>query len=294
MTMRIAFIGLGHMGGHMAANLAAGGHEVTGFDPVAELREAAATKGVSVAESAVAAVEGAEVVVTSLPNGHVLLSVYDEVLPAATPGTLFIDTSTTGAELAWQAAEKVDAAGHRFIDAPVSGGVVGAEAGTLTFMVGGSDEDVAAAQPVLEPMAGKVVHCGKSGNGQAAKLCNNLLLAITQVGVAEAFVLGEQLGLTHQAFYDVASTSAAQCWALKTNCPVPGPVPASPANRDYEGGFATSLMHKDLTLAMAEVDRAGMDAQVGKLVADLYARLSETEHAGHDFSSIITTLRDDA
>lgn len=289
--MTIAFIGLGHMGGHMAANLVRGGHEVVGFDPVDELREAAVAHGVLAATSATAAVEGAETVVTSLPNGHVLLSVYEEVLPAAAEGTLFIDTSTTGAELAWQAAERVDAAGHRFIDAPVSGGVVGAEAGTLTFMVGGSEADLELARPVLDPMAGRIVHCGASGNGQAAKLCNNLLLAITQVGVAEAFVLGEKLGLTNQAFYDVASTSAAQCWALQTNCPVPGPVPTSPANRDFEGGFATALMHKDLSLAMAEVERSGLDAQVGRLVSALYASLSETEHAGHDFSSIITTLR---
>lgn len=289
--MTIAFIGLGHMGGHMAANLVRGGHEVVGFDPVDELREAAVAHGVLAAASATAAVEGAETVVTSLPNGHVLLSVYEEVLPAAAEGTLFIDTSTTGAELAWQAAERVDAAGHRFIDAPVSGGVVGAEAGTLTFMVGGSEADLELARPVLDPMAGRIVHCGASGNGQAAKLCNNLLLAITQVGVAEAFVLGEKLGLTNQAFYDVASTSAAQCWALQTNCPVPGPVPTSPANRDFEGGFATALMHKDLSLAMAEVERSGLDAQVGRLVSALYASLSETEHAGHDFSSIITTLR---
>lgn len=289
--MTIAFIGLGHMGGHMAANLVRGGHEVVGFDPVDELREAAVAHGVLAAASATAAVEGAETVVTSLPNGHVLLSVYEEVLPAAAEGTLFIDTSTTGAELAWQAAEQVDAAGHRFIDAPVSGGVVGAEAGTLTFMVGGSEADLELARPVLDPMAGRIVHCGASGNGQAAKLCNNLLLAITQVGVAEAFVLGEKLGLTNQAFYDVASTSAAQCWALQTNCPVPGPVPTSPANRDFEGGFATALMHKDLSLAMAEVERSGLDAQVGRLVSALYASLSETEHAGHDFSSIITTLR---
>ncbi|GAB3109897.1 3-hydroxyisobutyrate dehydrogenase [Janibacter alkaliphilus] len=289
--MTIAFIGLGHMGGHMAANLVRGGHEVVGFDPVDELREAAVAHGVLAAASATAAVEGAETVVTSLPNGHVLLSVYEEVLPAAAEGTLFIDTSTTGAELAWQAAGQVDAAGHRFIDAPVSGGVVGAEAGTLTFMVGGSEADLELARPVLDPMAGRIVHCGASGNGQAAKLCNNLLLAITQVGVAEAFVLGEKLGLTNQAFYDVASTSAAQCWALQTNCPVPGPVPTSPANRDFEGGFATALMHKDLSLAMAEVERSGLDAQVGRLVSALYASLSETEHAGHDFSSIITTLR---
>ena len=289
--MTIAFIGLGHMGGHMAANLVRGGHEVVGFDPVDELREAAVAHGVLAAASATAAVEGAETVVTSLPNGHVLLSVYEEVLPAAAEGTLFIDTSTTGAELAWQAAEQVDAAGHRFIDAPVSGGVVGAEAGTLTFMVGGSEADLESARAVLDPMAGRIVHCGASGNGQAAKLCNNLLLAITQVGVAEAFVLGEKLGLTNQAFYDVASTSAAQCWALQTNCPVPGPVPTSPANRDFEGGFATALMHKDLSLAMAEVERSGLDAQVGRLVSALYASLSETEHAGHDFSSIITTLR---
>lgn len=288
--MRIAFIGLGHMGGHMAANLVTGGHEVTGYDPVEELRDRAATKGVTSAGSAAAAVEGAEAVVTSLPNGHVLLAVYEEVLGAAAPGTIFVDTSTTGVELAREAAAKVDAAGHRFLDAPVSGGVVGAEAGTLTFMVGGSEADLEAARPVLEPMAGRVVACGDTGNGQAAKLCNNLLLAITQIGVAEAFVLGERLGLTHQAFYDVASTSAAQCWALQTNCPVPGPVPASPANRGYEGGFATALMHKDLSLAMAEIETTGMPSQVGRLAAELYARHAEGEYGDKDFSSIIRTL----
>lgn len=291
MSTRIAFVGLGNMGGPMAANLVAAGYPVRGFDPVPQAQDAAREAGVEVADSAAAAVEGAAVVVTMLPNGELVLAVYDEVLPVAAPGTLFIDSSTISVDDAREAARRADAAGHRALDAPVSGGVVGAGAGTLTFMVGGADADVAAAQDVLTPMAGRVVHCGDAGAGQATKVCNNLMLAVSMVGVSEAFALGEQLGLDPQRLFDVTSTATARCWALDTNCPVPGPVPTSPANRDFSGGFASALMAKDLGLAMDAVSSTGSQARVGELVAEIYRGHAAGDGARLDFSSIITAIR---
>lgn len=289
--MKIGFLGLGNMGGPMAANLVKGGHRVVGFDPVESAQVAAGEHGVEVVDAPSAAVADVDAVITMLPNGELVLATYDEVLAAARPGTLFIDSSTIAVDDARQASARADAAGHRFLDAPVSGGVVGAEAGSLTFMVGGTEEDLEAARPVFEPMAGRIVHCGATGNGQVAKLCNNLILAISMVGVSEAAVMGERLGLSHQAFYDVISTSAGQCWALNVNCPVPGPVPTSPANRDFAPGFATALMNKDLGLAMAALESTGTDAPVGTLVADLYRAFSEGGAGGLDFSAIINRVR---
>ncbi|RFA13276.1 3-hydroxyisobutyrate dehydrogenase [Subtercola boreus] len=295
--MRIAFIGLGNMGGPMAVNLARGGHDVVGFDLVQAATESARAAGVAVAESAAEAVAGAEVVITMLPAGRHVLSAYGGtpdapgLLASAAPGTLFIDSSTIAVDDARQAHDLALAAGHRAMDAPVSGGTVGAEAGTLAFMVGGSDEDFAVAEPILASMGARIVHCGGTGLGQAAKVCNNLILGITMIGVSEAFVLGEKLGLTNQALFDVASNASGQCWALTTNCPVPGPVPTSPANRDYRPGFAGALMAKDLGLAEQAITSTGVRAEIGLLAAAIYRRFADGAGAGLDFSGIIDDIR---
>ncbi|MFJ3903715.1 3-hydroxyisobutyrate dehydrogenase [Streptomyces sp. NPDC090025] len=289
----VAFIGLGHMGGPMAANLVKAGHRVLGFDLVPGLLAAAATAGVEPAGSAVGAVTEADVVITMLPAGRHVLALYREqgVLAAARPGTLFVDCSTIDVADARAAHTAVAEAGHRSLDAPVSGGVVGAEAGTLTFMAGGGAEEFAAAGPLLDAMGRKAVHCGTAGAGQAAKICNNMILAVSMIGVSEAFVLAESLGLDHQALYDVASTASGQCWALTVNCPVPGPVPTSPANRDYQPGFAAPLMAKDLGLAAAALRAGGVAAPLGLKAAELYAEFAAGDGAGLDFSAIVRTLR---
>jgi 3-hydroxyisobutyrate dehydrogenase len=291
----IAFLGLGNMGGPMAANLVRAGHAVTGYDPVPAAREHAAENGVTVAADAAAAVDGAEVVITMFPSGkHVIEAYTDGLLAAAAPGTLFIDSSTIDVADARTARSLAVAAGHHGIDAPVSGGVGGATAGTLTFMVGAEAEDFAAAEPILSVMGGRIVHCGDSGAGQAAKICNNLILGISMIAVSEAFVLGERLGLSHQALFDVASAASGQCWALTTNCPVPGPVPASPANRDYQPGFAGALMAKDLGLALGALEATGTAAELGPLAASIYRRFADEGGAGLDFSAIINTIRDNS
>ena len=289
----IAFIGLGNMGNPMAANLVKAGHQVRGFDLVGDNLKTAASNGVTVSDSAAAAVEGAEVVVTMLPAGKHVLAVYGDIVAAAAKGTLFIDSSTIDVESARKAHAVAGAAGMLSIDAPVSGGVGGAEAGTLTFMAGGSGEAFAKAEPVLQPMAGKIVHCGDAGAGQAAKICNNMILGISMIGVGEAFVLAEKLGLSHQALFDVASTSSGQCWSLTTYCPVPGPVPTSPANRDYKPGFAAALMLKDLKLAQEAAQSAGAVTPLGAEAAQLYALFEAMGHGGTDFSGIIRFLRGD-
>ncbi|MEU7576177.1 3-hydroxyisobutyrate dehydrogenase [Streptomyces sp. NPDC041068] len=289
----IAFIGLGHMGGPMAANLVAAGHRVVGHDLVADALKEAASKGVVPAASAVEAASGADVVITMLPAGRHVLALYrDEgLLAAAAPGTLFVDCSTIDVADARLAHEAAVAAGHRALDAPVSGGVVGAEAGTLTFMTGGGAAEFAEAEPLLCAMGRKAVHCGAAGAGQAAKICNNMILGVSMVAVSEAFVLGESLGLSAQALFDVASTASGQCWALTSNCPVPGPVPASPANRDYRPGFAAALMAKDLGLAAGAARAAGVDAELGLRAAQLYEEFAAGEGATRDFSAIVQTIR---
>lgn len=286
----IAFLGLGNMGGPMAANLVAAGHSVHGFDPVATLKEAATGKGVKVFDSGAEAVAEAEVVVTSLPNGAVVKACYAEILPAAEKGALLIDTSTISVDDAREIHEQATAAGLAQLDAPVSGGIKGATAGTLAFMVGGEDADVERARPILDPMAGKVIHCGASGAGQAAKLCNNMVLAVQQIAVGEAFVLAEKLGLPAQSLFDVITGATGNCWAVHTNCPVPGPVPTSPANNDFKPGFATALMNKDLGLAMAAVDSTGSSAPLGTHAAEIYAQFA-AEHSDKDFSAVIELLR---
>jgi 3-hydroxyisobutyrate dehydrogenase len=295
----VAFIGLGNMGGPMAANLVKAGYAVHGFDPVTAASERAAANGVLVADTAVAAATGAEILITMLPTGNHVLEVYrgarggEGILSVAATGALYIDCSTIAVQESRDAAELVTAAGGRFVDAPVSGGVVGAEAGSLTFMVGAEDADRAVTEKVLEPMAGRVVHCGGVGAGQAAKICNNMILGISMIAVSEAFVLGERLGLTHQALFDVASTASGQCWALTTNCPVPGPVPTSPANRDYAPGFASPLMAKDLALAMKAADDTHTDARLGQLATDIYRNFAMSRGRDLDFSAVIDRIRDE-
>jgi len=294
MSKTVAFIGLGHMGGPMAANLAKAGYAVTGFDLVPAALQAARENGITVADSAAAAARGADVVITMLPAGRHVLAVYggeDGLLAAARPGTLFLDCSTIAVDDARTAHGLAAAAGHRGLDAPVSGGTVGAEAGTLTFMAGGSAEDFAEALPVLQAMGKRIVHCGGPGAGQAAKVCNNMILGVSMIAVSEAFVLGEELGLSHEALFDVAANASGQCWALTTNCPVPGPVPASPANRDYAPGFAGALMAKDLGLAVQALELAGVDARLGSMAEEIYRRFAAGEGAERDFSGIINEIR---
>jgi 3-hydroxyisobutyrate dehydrogenase len=286
----IAFLGLGHMGGPMAANLVAAGHTVHGFDPVAALKDAAAEKGAQVFDNGAEAVAEADVVITSLPNGGIVKACYDEVLPAAKAGALFIDTSTISVDDARGIHAQAAEHGHAQLDAPVSGGVKGATAGTLAFMVGGDGAAVERARPVLDPMAGKIIHCGASGTGQAAKLCNNMVLAVQQIAVGEAFVLAEKLGLPAQSLFDVMTGATGNCWAVHTNCPVPGPVPTSPANNDFKPGFATALMNKDIGLAMDAVKSAGTSAPLGTHAAEIYSAFA-AEHADKDFSAVIELIR---
>ncbi|MFI9274078.1 3-hydroxyisobutyrate dehydrogenase [Kitasatospora sp. NPDC052896] len=292
MNRTIGFVGLGNMGGPMAANLVKAGHRVTGYDLSPQACERAAGHGVTIADSAVRAVAGAEVVITMLPTGRHVLEAYQELTTAA-HGALFVDCSTIAVGDARIAADLARVAGHRAVDAPVSGGVAGAEAASLTFMVGAHEDDFAAVEPVLSAMGRKVVRCGSSGAGQAAKICNNMILGISMIAVSEAFVLGESLGLSHQALFDVAATASGQCWALTSNCPVPGPVPASPANRDYQAGFAATLMAKDLGLAADAAIASAVPAELGRRAAELYATFAEDGGSGLDFSAIITTLRKD-
>jgi 3-hydroxyisobutyrate dehydrogenase len=287
----IAFIGLGNMGGPMAGNLVKAGHTVSAFDLVQASKEAAAELGVGIAESAKAAVENATIVVTMLPAGKHVLSVWADILPSVKPGALLIDSSTIDVESARKAHALAQARGCLSLDAPVSGGVGGAKGGTLTFMVGGSDEAFALGEPILAKMGRRIVHCGSAGNGQAAKICNNMILGISMIGVSEAFVLAEKLGLSHQALYDVASTSSGQCWSLTTYCPVPGPVPTSPANNEYKAGFASALMLKDLKLSQEAAQAAGASTPLGAAAAQLYGLHNAWGEGGADFSAIIHLLR---
>ena len=289
--MKVAFLGLGNMGLPMASNLVEAGHSVTGFDPSSHVQAEARQAGLVMAESAVAAVGGAEAVFTMLPAGRHVVGVMDEVLAHSEAGTLYVDCSTIDVASARAVHEKARACGMETVDAPVSGGVGGAVAGTLTFMAGGDVEAFGRARPLLERMGRRIVHCGGAGAGQAAKICNNMMLGISMIAVGEAFVLGEKLGLSHQALFDVASTSSGQCWSLTTYCPVPGPVPASPANAGYKPGFAAALMLKDLRLARDAADSAGADTALGRHAAEMYESFERDGHAGLDFSAIIEAIR---
>ena len=287
----IAFIGLGNMGGPMAANLVKAGHTVVAFDLVEASRKQAKSDGAAVAESAAGAVAGAEVVITMLPAGKHVLSVWTDVIPAMTKGTLIIDCSTIDVESAKQAHELAAEHGVRSVDAPVSGGTGGAKGATLTFMCGGDDKAFAAAKPVLEGMGKRIVHCGGVSAGQATKICNNMILAVSMIGVSEGFALAEKLGLSHQALFDVVSTSSGQCWALTSYCPVPGPVRASPANNGYKPGFAAALMVKDLTLAQDAAKAAGAATPLGKHAQEIYKAFDAAGNGGMDFSGIIQHVR---
>lgn len=287
----IAFIGLGNMGGPMAGNLAKAGHAVTGLDLVPVNNEAAQARNVCIAASAQAAVKDADVIVTMLPAGKHVLSVYQDIIPAIKKGALLIDSSTIDVDSARKAHQLAGEAGLQALDAPVSGGVGGAEAATLTFMCGGADDAFVRGRAIIEAMGKKIVHCGGAGAGQAAKICNNMILGISMIAVGEAFVLGEKLGLTHQALFDVASTASGQCWSLTTYCPVPGPVPTSPANRDYQPGFAAALMLKDLLLSQEASQSSGATTPLGQHAAELYQAFAKAGHEGQDFSGIINFLR---
>jgi 3-hydroxyisobutyrate dehydrogenase len=287
----IGFIGLGNMGAPMAANLVKSGSHVRGFDLAAASRDASARDGVQIVASAGSALEDAEVVITMLPGGEQVLSVWDEIISAARQGTLFIDCSTIDVDSARKAHALAAARGIATLDAPVSGGVGGARAATLTFMVGGSAHAFARGKPVLERMGKRIVHCGEAGNGQAAKICNNMILGASMIAVSEAFVLGEKLGLSHQALFDVASASSGQCWSLTSYCPVPGPVPTSPANNDYKAGFTAALMLKDLKLAKAAADSVGAQTALGARAAEIYQSFAQGSEAAKDFSAIINFVR---
>ena len=289
---KIGFIGLGNMGLPMAGNLVKEGHEVQGFDLLAANVAKAAARGVNAVAAAADAAKGAEVVVTMLPAGKDTLAVWGGgMLSAAVAGTLLIDSSTIDVASA-RAAHALAAEKHLLsLDAPVSGGVGGAEAATLTFMCGGAREAFDKARPILEAMGKRVVHCGEAGAGQAAKICNNMMLGISMIGVCEAFVLADKLGLSRQALFDVASTSSGQCWALTSYCPVPGPVPHAPSNNAYKAGFASALMLKDLKLAQEAAAAAGATTPLGAAAAQLYGLHNAWGEGRTDFSGIIHLLR---
>lgn len=280
--MRIGFIGLGNMGAPMAANLVAAGHDVVGFDTVAQ------PEGVSVAASAAAAADGADVVITMLPNGDILRAVAAEIHPAMTAGAVHLDCSTVDVESARAVAVAAESAGLMAVDAPVSGGIGGATAGTLTFMAGGAANAFAAVQPLFEIMGQKVVHCGPAGNGQAAKICNNMILGVTMIATCEAFVLADKLGLDRQAMFDVVSTSSGYSWSMNAYCPAPGVGPQSPADNDYQPGFAADLMLKDLRLSQMAAEAADADTPMGAAATDLYRQFVEDEDGlGRDFSAML-------
>jgi 3-hydroxyisobutyrate dehydrogenase len=288
---KIAFIGLGNMGGPMAANLVKAQHQVLAFDLSAAALDAAVDKGAKKAPSAAEAVQGAEVVVTMLPAGKHVREVYEkDVLPNAAKGTLLIDCSTIDVESARHVGALAEKAGLEMIDAPVSGGVGGATAGTLTFMVGGSASAFAKAKPVLEKMGKNIVHAGAGGNGQAAKICNNMILGVSMIAVCEGFMLAKRLGLDAQKLFDVASTSSGQCWSLTNYCPVPGPVPTSPANRDYQAGFTAAMMLKDLMLAQQAAQAANATTPLGAEAAQLFSLFVNGGNGAKDFSGIIRML----
>jgi 3-hydroxyisobutyrate dehydrogenase len=292
----IGFIGVGNMGGPMARNLLKGQYGVTAFDLSADVLEPVVDAGAVKGTSARDTVANADVVISMLPAGQHVRAVYleDGVLANVKKGALLIDSSTIDVDSARTVHAAAEKAGFDFLDAPVSGGVGGAEAGTLTFMCGGSEKAFARARPILEKMGKKIVLAGGPGAGQAAKVCNNMLLAICMIGTCEAFTLGEKLGLDHQKLFDIMSAASGQSWSLTTYCPVPGPVPTSPSNRDYQGGFATALMLKDLKLSQAAAQSAGATTPLGAEAAQLYSLFAAKGQGGVDFSGIIRMLRGEA
>lgn len=293
----IAFIGVGNMGAPMARNLLKAQEQVKAFDVSPAALKPVVDAGAKQAKTALEAVEGADIVVTMLPAGSHVRSVYLDdasVLSAARKDALLIDCSTIDIDSARAVHVAAEKKGFDFLDAPVSGGVGGAEAGTLAFMCGGSDKAFARAKPILEKMGKRIVHAGGPGAGQAAKICNNMLLAVSMIGTCEAFALGEKLGLEHQKLFDIMSAASGQCWSLTTYCPVPGPVPTAPSNRAYAGGFATALMLKDLKLAQNAAQNAGASTPLGAEAAQLYSLFAAKGNAAMDFSGIIKMLRGEA
>ena len=292
----IAFIGLGNMGSGMCANLAKAGHAVKAFDLNPEAVKAAEDAGATGAASIADAVAEAEVVVTMLPAGKHVLGVYfgDDGVAANVPaGALFMDCSTIAVEDAREASKQAEGAGFELLDAPVSGGIMAAQGGTLTFMVGGSDAAYERGKPFLEIMGKNVFHAGASGNGQVAKIANNMLLGITMIGTCEAFALAEKLGLDAQTFFDIASTASGQSWSMTTYCPAPGPVPTAPSNNEYKAGFAVDMMLKDLKLADNAAKSVSADAQFGELAMKVYQMMSDDGHGGLDFSGVMKRLKGD-
>jgi 3-hydroxyisobutyrate dehydrogenase len=291
---KIGFIGLGNMGLPMAQNLLKAGHPVSGFDVSTDATERLAAGGGTRTNSIADACKDAEVVITMLPAGEHVREVYlgdGGVLAAVMPGTLLIDSSTIDVQTARDVAQAAEGKGLAMVDAPVSGGVAGAQGGTLTFMVGGSDDAFERARPVLEHLGKTIVHAGASGTGQAAKICNNMILGASMIVVAEAFLLAEKLGLDAQKLFDISSKSSGQCWSMTTYCPVPGPVPTSPANREYQAGFTAAMMLKDLNLAQAAARATRATTPLGAGAAAVYERFVDTGAGGVDFSGIIRFLR---
>ena len=283
--MKIGFVGLGNMGAPMAKNLSQAGHDVTGFDTAGVTVE-----GVTPAAAMEDAVSGQEVIVTMLPNGAIVRAVHEAIIAAADPETLIIDCSTIDVESARAVHEMAGGKGLLSLDAPVSGGTGGAAAGTLTFMVGGSEAAFAKGRPLFEIMGAKAVHCGEAGAGQAAKICNNMILGISMIGVCEAFHLADKLGLDRKAMFDVASTSSGSCWSLNTYCPAPGVGPESPADRGYKPGFAAELMLKDLDLSQTAAENNGAATELGRHARDVYKAFVEGGGKGRDFSAILEKL----
>ena len=291
---RIGFIGVGNMGGPMSANLAKAQHQVRAFDLSADAVKAAEAAGATAAATVAEAVRDAEIVVTMLPAGAHVRAVYmgeDGIFQNAAPGALLIDSSTIDVATARDVIAAAKDAGFDMLDAPVSGGTGGAEGGTLTFMVGGAADAFARGKTAFEAMGKTIVHCGDAGAGQAVKACNNMMLAITMIGVAEGFNLADALGIDRQVIYDVCSTATANSWALSTYCPVPGPAPNSPANRDYQAGFTADMMLKDLRLAQDAAQKAGVSTPLGSEAQALYALYANTGKGHKDFSGIIQMLR---
>ena len=289
--MKIAFIGLGNMGGGMAANLVKAGHEVHAFDLSPEALARATENGCATYTSVREAVQGAEAVVSMLPNGAIVDSVYAaDVIGHAPPSAVLLDCSTIDVGTARLVADAASAAGHAMVDAPVSGGIAAANGGTLTFMVGGSDEAFARADPILSAMGKAVIHAGASGAGQAAKICNNMILGATMIATCEAFALAQKLGLNLQTFYDISSKASGQSWSMTSYCPVPGVGPASPADNGYQGGFAAALMLKDLKLALEAAHGVGANVPMGTRAQQLYEEFTAAGNGGMDFSGIIKTL----
>lgn len=283
--MKIGFFGLGNMGAPMATNLAKAGHAVTGYDVAGTTAE-----GVTQAASARDAAAGQDVVITMLPNGTILRNVYEEIVPVAATGALFIDCSTVDVESALHAHAKAKAAGLQSLDAPVSGGIAGAAAGTLTFMVGGDDAAFERGKPLFEIMGQKAVHCGAAGTGQSAKICNNMILGISMIGVCEAFALADRLGLDRQKMFDVVSTSSGYCWSLNNYCPAPGVGPKSPADNDYKPGFAAELMLKDLLLSQAAAQSVDAATPLGAAATAFYQAFVDHGGRGRDFSAVLPKL----